>query len=369
MPLTPTVLSSSWVYRNPSPHLRAINAFHPNLCQLPDDTWITTFDVGQGAESMDYHTVLARSADGESWHLEGPILPLGTEDPACTHSIRAAALGDGRLAAIGARFHRQDPNEGILNRKTMGLCKTDLIWTESFDQGRSWAVPRIIFAPLAGEAWEVSHCPLDLGNGLLGAPLAAWRNWDGHLPDGEQSVLLLSRDGGKTWPEFRRTFDGRKSGIIYWEQCVIPFGGGQLAVAWAYDPIRQITLPSVYSIADKLDAEFSAPRPTGFLAETCEILFLGGNDLLAVYRRTDEPGLWAETATVVDGTWTRHRAVPLWQGARSDMTGSANSAEALSSLKFGSPNMKRMRDGTTLVVFWCQEDGQTGIRWLKLRLE
>ncbi len=360
------VLNSSWVYQNPQPHLRAVHAFHPCLSKLPDGSWIATFDLGQGMESLDYHTVLARSADAETWHLQGPILPASPAKPPTTHSVRTAALSDGRLVGFGARWYREDPEEGILNRETMGLCRTDLIWTESHDLGLSWSAPQPVTLPVAGEAWEASHCPLELPDGKLALPLAAWRDWDGKLPDGEQSLIVLSQDGGRTWPAFRRTFDGRKTGLIHWEQCVIPFADGLLAVAWVYDPVTHRSLPSVYSIASSGNSNFPPARPTGFHAETCEILALENREVLFVYRRVDQPGLWAETATIKDDVWTRHPGIPLWQGAPSGMDAIANASDALSGLKFGSPSVKRMDDGTVLVLFWCQEGGISGIRWLKL---
>jgi len=366
MKLSLRLADSGWVYRNPKPYLRAINAIHPSLSRLSDDSWLATFDIGQGPESLDYHTVLARSLDGKHWEQHGPLLKASQIEPSTTHSIRTSVLADGRLVGVGGRYYRDDPEEGIVNRDSMGLCQMDLFWTESSDQGRNWSDPRTIEAPVDCKAWEVSHCLLDLGNGVLGLPLGAWKSWNGDLPSGEQSVVLLSHDGGKTWPECRRSFDGRKSGVIHWEQCVIPFGGGLLAVAWAYDPSHHLSLPSVYSMTSSLEEDFSSSQPNGFLAETCEILSLGDLDILAVYRRSDQPGLWAETGRIEDGIWTRADAIPLWQGQASGLSGRTNAADALSDLKFGSPSMRRMEDGSVLVLFWCQEDGVTGIRWLRL---
>jgi sialidase-1 len=149
---------------------------------------------------------------------------------------------------------------------------------------------------------------------------------------------------------------------------LIPFARGNLAVAWAYDPSTQRTEPSVFAMAPVKDGDFSSPLPTGFQAEACEILSLGGHEVLAVYRRVDQPGLWAETGRIEDGAWTTGGAVPLWQGAGSHMTGRTDSADALSGLKFGSPSMRQMEEDSVLVLFWCQEDGVTGIRWLRLQV-
>ena len=96
------VEATGLVYRNPKPHLRAVNAWHPTLARLDDRTMLAAFDLGQGPESLDYATYLARSEDGGSTWSEPdaltPQLPLLLEDsdavPAvCNHPICSAQHG------------------------------------------------------------------------------------------------------------------------------------------------------------------------------------------------------------------------------------------------------------------------------------
>ena len=54
-------LETGIVYRNPKPYLRAVNAWHPSLAALPNGELLASFDLGQGPESLDYRTCLARS--------------------------------------------------------------------------------------------------------------------------------------------------------------------------------------------------------------------------------------------------------------------------------------------------------------------
>jgi len=339
---------------------------HPCLMVVSATEIIATFDLGQGAESLDYHTALARSRDGgKSWTQEGPILPA-TPGSYSTHTVRTALLSDGTILGIKALYVRHDPEEGILNRDNLGLVPTELSLVTSADLGRTWTAPRPIQSPLASPAWEVSHPPLELAGGRLALPLATWRGWDGLLPCGEQAVMLLSEDGGQTWPSFSRTFDGRASGLIHWEQCVIAWGPGLLAVAWQYDPGAQKTRPSVYALGQGFPPLFGPAQPTGLLAETCELLALDRVRLLAIYRRTDQPGLWATIARLEGQAWVNETSAPLWQGSVSRMVGGQKGADELSGLKFGSPSVKRLADGSVLVAFWCHEDGICNIRWIKV---
>ena len=368
MALKIDVLATGIIYRNPKPYLRAVHAMHPSLMAASDTEIIATFDLGQGAESLDYHTVLARSRDGGSnWTLEGPIIKV-TPARLSTHSIRPSLLANGTLLGIQALYVRNDPEEGILNRQNLGLVPTELYLMASEDLGKNWSQPQPLKPPLESPAWEVSHAPLQLSNGTLALPLSTWRGWDGRLPPGQQAVVLLSEDRGKTWPRFSRSFDGRSSGFIHWEQCVIEWGSGMLAVAWEYDPKETQTRPTVFSMTEGRPAEFGPAQATGFLAETCKILALGSDRLLAVYRRMDRPGLWATIARIQGKTWVNESSAPLWQGAVSRMLGEGKGADELSGLKFGSPSMKRLSDGTVIVAFWCHEDEISNIRWIKLSL-
>ena len=356
------------VYRNPVPHLRAVHAMHPSVSVFSGQEMVATFDLGQGPESLDYHTVLARSVDGgRTWRLENRLVehPPG---PRTTHSVRTSLLSSGRMLGLGCFYRRDDPEEGILNRRNLGLVPCRLFLVESGDRGKTWSPPRFFEAPLASPGWEVSHNPLELPGGRLALPLCTWRGWDGDLPCGQQALAFLSDDGGRTWPAYCRTFDGRASGLIHWEQCVIPWDGGLLAVAWEFDIAAQKSNPSVYAIGRGDPPAFSPPGPTGFLAETCELLPLDASQVLAVYRRVDRPGLWAAIALVERGVWTNGPALPLWQGARSHMMGNGAGADELSGIRFGSPSIKRLPDGGIILAFWCHEDEISIIRWIRLTL-
>lgn len=361
-------IGTGLVYRNPQPHLRAIHAMHPTLSLLSRREMIVTFDIGQGAESLDYHTVLSRSTDGgKTWRLQGPLIrpPHGRRT---THTIRTSRLSDGRLGGLGGLFYRDDPSEGLTNRENFGYVPMDIITIESHDGGRSWSKPRILRPPFRSPAWEICHPIIELHDGTLLAPVATWRGWNGKLPCGDQAVAFISRDRGRTWPEFVRTFDGRKSGLIHFEQSVVQLQDGRLlAVAWGYNPKNGQTLPTSYSITADGPPVFSKEMRAGFRAQTCKLLALRDGRVLAAYRRHDKPGLWANLVRIRKNRWQNLDQTPLWLGAVSGMAGRENRSDELSGLKFGFPQMKQLPGGDILLVFWCMEDAITNIRWIRLR--
>jgi sialidase-1 len=362
------VVDSGLVYRNPKPFLRSVVAYHPSVVLLGEQELLATFDLGEAVESLDYHTVASRSLDGgRSWQLESAL--VSEPPPQTTHTIRVRRLANGSLIGLGAFFHREDPEEGLVNRETSGFVPGDLFWIRSEDGGRSWTAPRGIASPLHSTSWEFCHPVVELAGGKWLAPVATWRGWDGSNPPGEQTVGLLSDDRGQTWPRFSRIFDGRESGHSHLEVSVVPLRDGRiLAVSWVFSFDSGETFPTEYAISEDQGESFSEPTLVGFRAQTCKILQLADGRILSAYRRHDEPGLWATVSRLEGACWTNLATAPLWRGAASGMSGQGPSGQELSDLKFGYPSMCQMRGGEVMLLFWCQESCVTNVRWLRLEV-
>ncbi|MBI2191888.1 MAG: exo-alpha-sialidase [Planctomycetes bacterium] len=365
------LVATGLVYRNPKPYLRSRHAFHPSLALLPGGGLLCAFDLGEAVESLDYHTCLARSSDaGRTWKWQGPLLQ---DRPARRASwlVRISRTSDGSLVGLGAHYYRDDPEEGIQNRRTLGLVPMDLFLTRSSDGGVTWSNPERMIPPVPGPCFEICHSILELPDGRWLAPVSTWRGWSGECPGGEKAVVMISGDRGRTWPAWGVSFDGSASGIIHWEQSVVPLGGQSLlAVAWAHDPRTGRNLPTPFAISQDSGLTFSQPQPTGLRGQTCKAMRLPDGRILCVYRRDDRPGLWAHLASL-DGTrWIPQADLPLWGTGlhSSGMTGQAHSSEELADLKFGYPSLIQCPDGEIFVAFWCLEGWACNIRWLRLAL-
>jgi len=356
------------VYRNPKPYLRCVVAYHPSLVPIGEGEFVATFDLGQTVEALDYHTVVARSVDGgETWNLEQPLIP--EPPPSTTHTIRTACLADGSLVGLGGLHHRIDPEEGLVNRVTFGFVPVDLFLVRSHDSGRSWSPLSRIAPPLVGPSWEICHPIVELSGGRWLAPTATWRGWIGDSPSGEMGVVLISDDAGKTWPAFGCCFDGRGTRLSHLEQSVLQLNDGRiLSVSWVIDVTSGKNFPNEYALSTDGGETFAAPTPTGFMAQTCKVIQLSDGRLFCAYRRDDQPGLWATLARLEGEKWDNLEDKPLWLGADSGMKGGTSSAQELSALKFGYPSMKQLPDGSILLLFWCQEECITNVRWMKIEV-
>lgn len=351
-------------FRAEAPDTR--NAYHPSVNVLSPTEWLVSFDLGTSTESLDYHTRRTRTVDGgKTWQDEGPLVtkPAGE---VTTHTIRTRRLDGTRILGFGKWEARLGYETQRSNRATLGQVPMKLFWIDSRDGGRTWSAPRWIEPPLVGPTWELCHPIIELADQSWAAPVATWRGWNGELPNGEVTGLLVSSDEGKTWPQFSVTFDGKATGYIHWEQSLIVRRDQSLiATAWVYDPKTKETKPSAYVVRPPRATEFGAPRPTGFLAQTCKIIELPSGKILAAYRRHDRPGLWLEVASADEHGWKTEQRGLLWGGAQSGMAGKASTSEELNALRFGYPSMALLGNGRVLIVFWGTASTQTSIHWIQ----
>jgi sialidase-1 len=274
-------------------------------------------------------------------------------------------LRDGRLVGLGARFYRDDPNQGLTNRANMGFVPMDLILLTSSDDGRAWFGPTRIETPLVGPAFEICHAVVELEDGRWLAPTQTWPDWHGRAPNGMKAIALVSHDQGRTWPESIDVMDGSDRGIIHFEQSLIQLNDGRLAaIAWAYDVKTKETLPNPYVISND-GLHFGESHGTGLHGQTAKLLTLHDGRILCVYRRHDKPGLWANLSVLEGDTWTNQSDLLLWNGARTG-SGEENTSDMLSALSFGYPSLVQLPDRDVLVVFWCEEDKVQVVRWFRL---
>jgi hypothetical protein len=361
-------IASGLVYSNPQPHLRAIHAWHPSLVKLEGQELACAFDLGQAVESFDYRTYISRSIDGgRTWGAPARLFHDPVDRPT-THTLRISRLRDGVLMAAGARFYRNDPEQGLTNRETLGYVPLDLILLRSPDAGQTWQGPDVLAAPLSGPAFEVCHSILELADGRLLFPTQTWPDWEGRAPSGMKAIALVSHDRGTRWTEYLDVFDGASRGVIHFEQSIVQLDDGRLlAIAWAFEAATRNTLPTPYAISND-GRHFSSPQPTGLRGQTAKLLSLGNQHVLCAYRRDDKPGLWAQLVRLDGDRWVNLAELRLWQGADAARQ-SRNTSDQLSGLKFGYPGLVRMSPDEVMVVFWCNEDGLNNIRWFRLRVD
>lgn len=364
-----TLAETGLVYRNPKPFLRAVHTWHPSLVLLDTGELVCAFDCGQAVEALDYRTFVSRSSDkGKTWTPPVRMFDDPVTRPS-THTCRLGRLKDGTMLGLGARFYRDNPEEGLTNRENLGFVPMDLITVISTDGGKSFSSPTTIKAPLVGPAFEICHGVIELSDGRLLGPTATWRGWNGEAPHGMQAIALVSHDRGKTWPEWISIINQWDQGVVSWEQGLTQLADGRLlCVVWCFDTKSGKSLPNRFAISQD-GKTFSAPRENGMQGETAKIITLKNGSVMCLYRRLDQPGLWASLVRIEGDDWMQLAECCVWKGPKSGLLGERkSSSDELSALKFGFPSLVQLADGDVFAVFWCHEDAVNNIRWVRLRI-
>jgi hypothetical protein len=183
-------------------------------------------------------------------------------------------------------------------------------------------------------------------------------------------LALVSHDRGATWPEYVEVMRDPEQHIVFWESKIVELADDRLlAVAWAYDRAVARDRPNQYAISQDGGKTWSAPKSTGLQGQTMTPFVLTDGRILSIYRRTDEPGLWANLSHLEGEAWVNDSSLGLWGTGASGLTGaSENMVENFQVLRFGAPCITALPDGTLFVAFWGYEDCVSNIRWFKLRI-
>ena len=363
-----SVLETGLIHRNPAPHLRAEQAYFPSLVALSPDELLSSLVLGSAFECVDCQVYLCRSRNGgQTWST--PVA-LHEKSPQHTETCRIARMRDGQIVLLLSESQRLDPASGPTNPANLGHVPTRMSLLRSSDGGLTWQEQEPVEPPLAGPTFELCSPIVELADGRWLLPTSTWRGWDGDEPNGMKAVAFVSEDQGRTWPRFVDVMNRVNERILFWEQKICEIDDGRLlAAAWVHDENTGTDRPNHFAVARVDGLRFAEPRPTPLQGQTPELLALEANRVLCVYRRTDEPGLWACLADIDrDDNWQPRHEQCLWRPALPPPRQAGQGlVEEFRGLKFGAPSLVRLNDQTILLAFWCVEDCVSNIRWFRLR--
>ena len=225
-------------------------------------------------------------------------------------------MRDGGLIGWACLFDRRDDEQGLANPDTGGFCATEFGTVRSTDAGITWSSFQPVRLPLDWNSLEICAPPYPVGDRRLLVVSCPWPNWAGQIsPWGQDGLAFVSADDGKTWPEMIRVFHDPSATIAFFEQAVARLSDGRLMViCWAYDTKSHRSGNNRVALSDDDGRSFLPACETPLKGETSRILGLQNMQVLVIYRRLDEPGLWAQVAGIDSGKWTPLADKLLWAG-------------------------------------------------------
>ncbi|QDT98683.1 sialidase family protein [Gimesia aquarii] len=365
-------LETGILFKNDKPHVKSIHAYFPSVVVLPDGALLGMYMLGEAFEATNAQVHLSRSYDqGRTWKYQGRLCP-DTTDRITSMFGRVAINDDGELIANLIRFDRTDyPDQGLSNPETLGMVPADLLLMRSSNYGETWDNPEKVKPPLANSEFEMCSPITFLKDGRWVWPTSLWRDWEGNLPHGNRMVALVSQDRGVNWQHYFDVMHHERNHQTFWESKIVEFPDGRLlAIAWCYDEESKSNLPNQYSLSDDGGATWSAPSSTEICGQTLTPYLLDDGKILNIYRRLDQPGLWACMSRFKEGRWENLDQQPLWgNNSQEGKTATGeNMSENFAVLKFGAPHITRLPDGDLFVTFWCYEQCVSVIRWFRFSI-
>jgi hypothetical protein len=360
------------LYKNATPHLKSVHGYFPSVAALPSGELLATYALGEAFEATNLRTYVARSGDGgQNWRQEGPLAAAATEG-IVSEFARVSVAPDGELVVVLVRCDRTDhAEEGLANPATMGFVPTEVLLVRSVDDGRTWSKPLPIEPPLTGP-FELCTPLTFLRDGRWLWPTSIWQDWNGTRPSSGQMVAFASPDRGQSWPAYLDVMRCPDNNLTFWESKIVELSDGRLlAVAWCYDRAANADRPNQYAISCDGGSTWSSPESTGLQGQTLTPCLLANDRVLCVYRRIDQPGLWANLSHFEGNRWHNDGCQPLWgyDSAAGLTAREANMTHTFNKLKFGAPALTRLADDAAYLAFWCYEDNVGIIRWSRFTVD
>ena len=282
------------------------------------------------------------------------------------------ALGPDRVLAALAWVDFSDLNLPFFNEGTEGLLDTQISLAESQDGGETWVEPaHMDVAPL--------ECPVPLTGPVLllpGGGVGCQFELNKHYYDTEvwrhSSVLMFSRDAGRSWPEHVITSNDPENRMFYWDQRPgVLADGTVLEVFWTYD--NQATVYRNIHARQSRDAgrTWSETWDMGVLGQPAQPVSLpDGGIAMAYVDRTGSPIIKVRTSRDGGHTWPDEGETVLHAGeveAYTSKKGSMQDAwSEMGKFSVGLPATALIDGGDVLVAYYAgAETDRTDIRWVR----
>jgi hypothetical protein len=293
--------------------------------------------------------------------------------PGTLRALYPTSLGGRRVLGTMLWVDQSDPTLPYFNEQTEGLLDSRLFMSISEDEGQTWGAP-----------WRVDTTPFHVPTPSTGATLVLkngeWacqfelnKHYNDPVVWRHSSVLIFSKDGGRTWPAHAITSNDPENRIFYWDQRPAVMGDGSLLdVFWTYDNKAAQYLNIHARESHDNGRSWSSIWDTGIAQQPAQPVSLPDGRIALVYvDRAGAPAIRLRTSSDRGRTWPAETEVTLYGAVLPSQTvqkGVMQDAWAeMAKFSVGLPATAPLPDGGVLVVYYAGPAMDvTDIKWARI---
>ena len=354
------------------------NACFPGLCCVPGGRWLVCFRAAPKKTDGFPQRVLLTWSDNEGADWADPVEPFCAPvldgKPGLFRGGYPTSLGGARVLAVLYWVDASDHSLPFFNEETEGILPSRLFLALSDDEGRTWSEP-----------WLLDTSPYNMETPITGPVLV--------LPDGEwalqfetnnsyydssvwrhSSVLMFSRDEGKSWPEHVKVTDDPDARIFYWDQRPGLLSDGTiLDVFWTFDRKEAVYLNVHARHSKDSGRTWSELWDLGIPGQpAAPVQVADGRIVMPYVDRERTPVIKLRTSSDGGRSWPDDTELILDDSAdRPQQVGKSSMQDAWSEMagfSVGLPQTALLPDGDVLVVYYGgPETDHTAVRWVRVR--
>lgn len=350
----------------------------PTVCAQSDGRWICGFRMAPTKNGVERQNSYISFSDDEGKTWSEPFAPFSAKPvygkPGVFRGVQLTSLGAKSVLAYLYWVESSDMSLPFFNEKTEGLLDSKLFLSRSDDGGITWLEPEWIDTIPITVPTPFTGPILVLPNGDWALQIELNKHYYDTTAWRHASVLMFSKDKGRTWKEYSVTSNDPENKIFYWDQRPgILSDGTILDVFWTYDN-KNAKYLNVHARESKDNARtWSALWDTGLPGQPAAPVSLSDGRIALVYvDREGAPVIKCRTSKDNGRTWQKDTEIIVYEKelkTQTEKKGRMQDAwSEMGKFSIGLPATTLLGNGDILVAYYAGDEmNVTDIHWTRLR--
>lgn len=349
----------------------------PGICVLPDNRWICGFRAAPSKKETAGQKALITYSDdeGKTWNAPMDCFTPPSVDgaPGLFHAVYLTALGGKRVLATLFWVDNHDPDLPFFNEETEGLLDSKTFFSLSDDNGLSWSEPWLMDTTPFKQPTPITGPVLILPNGEWACQFELNKHYYDTAEWRHSSVIMFSKDEGRTWPEHAITSNDPENKLFYWDQRPAVLADGKiLDFFWTYN--NDTKKYNNITARESLDngRNWSEIWDTGVAGQPAPPVSVSdGNTAMVFVERDQEPVIKMRINKDNGKTWLDDTEMIIYETSTSSQTWQKKSMQdtwdEMSKFSIGLPATARLHNGDILIVYYAGSNPDlTDIQWCRV---